>query len=206
MRTSPILLAFALVSAGCAPAVLPPPPRPGQWLPRIADPGPPAPGTNRVVIDTVGEEALVSERGGGPLGLDLEHPVCTTPCAVDLPLGAHELQFVSRDHLRRGSTIINVGARPVAVREALDQHTDHPGLTAGGLVLAGIGTAAATVGGVLAGIAGGINGPVGGVLVSGVVAAIAGTIMAVLGRGTVRPARDAQWTFARPAAWSADED
>ena len=119
------LVTFALALGGCSTRYLPPPRAPARVAPTgVMEPPPPRDGEGQITLDVVGGPAradLVTERtqvlagttawssrGRAtvvPAGVQITtRPLCVTPCAVNLPLGQHELSFTSLDDSSRRSS------------------------------------------------------------------------------------------------------
>jgi|SRR5579871_5324022 len=211
----------ALLVGGCGgPSMLPPPAEPSREPPEAPDPGPSPLGKTRVYLDTEKEPARVSEVAGvtegwvsdengvaQPTEMVTRRPVCTTPCAVDLAYGAHALEFQSvNDPLRGGSLTVDVGGRPLAVREAMGRTRQHRAIRLGGLLtmMAGVPLVVAGMTTALFGSFG--HGPDGGgdptmenagwaCIGVGAAALVVGTALLVLGRDEVQPGRAAVWNL-----------
>lgn len=162
MRTA--LFASALLVAGCGAQQLPPPPAPSREIPELDLPeGPPAAGTGRVIVDTNGEKARVSEirsvatavahTGGHTTTIVDVRPLCTTPCVVDLPYGTHPLVLQSMaDESRQSTAELDVGPRPKIFRHALGERTDGGTARAIGTTVMGLGAVTAVTGAILWGV------------------------------------------------------
>jgi hypothetical protein len=146
-RTAATVLLGCAMATGCT-RNLPPPALPERVIPQVpAEIGPPAQNEGRVVIDTVGGPARVIENVAavqtwGYRALVVA-PVCNTPCAVNLPLGPHELVFESPVDSDRTSTgTINVGTRPSIYRHVMAEHHSNMAGRIPGYVGLGVGGAA----------------------------------------------------------------
>jgi hypothetical protein len=164
-----VLLAFS--TAACGPEIVPPPAVPQKVVPQVAgEPGPPAQGEGRLVVDSASGPAQVevivnrstsyASVGGyvGAIGMVTSSHLCvSTPCAVNLPYGQYELFFQSKsDEDRFSSDTATVGQKPSIFRHELgsrDQSTTALAigstsitlgslglLTGGSLLIAGLAT------------------------------------------------------------------
>jgi hypothetical protein len=137
-------IASLLLLAGCFTRELAPPKPPDRDLPEVPDAPPePPPGTKgRLLVDANGETATVSRivelapRDGSSasmrgipamtdelVGAKTES-LCITPCALDLPNGAHTLVFSSTSDARRTSTTdVKVTQGTSVVRHAIGRRT-----------------------------------------------------------------------------------
>ncbi len=167
------ILACASLSTGCATRYQPPPAAPSRVAPRVEiEPPPPGQGEGRVTLDTPGGPAraeLITQRtqiAGAQGGAWVGHhghgayvpstqytlrPLCQTPCAVNLPRGAHEVLFTSVDPSsgRSSAAYLNVGAAPSIARHAMGRQSSSVGALVGGFLMGGFGVALATLAGAL---------------------------------------------------------
>jgi hypothetical protein len=141
---------------------------PARELPAMRSDLPPTPpDQGRVVLDVVdgpstvsevlthssasGSSVAVSSRGTLVVGSssaqgETSRTVCTTPCAVDLPYGTHELRFVLDADPRRAEVAnVMVGTRPRAFRRQLHYDSGPPPGSIAGMLLTGIGFGCAAV-------------------------------------------------------------
>jgi hypothetical protein len=159
MRRIIVVLSFS--QAACfGPRTAAPPPVPEKKVPALPDDlkAPTRPGTGRLVLDVVGDNARVEEivettseawASAGPHVWRAEgrgearRPVCRTPCAVDLSIGLHRLRFASSEGGRSGEVEVQVDSQPRVVRYELGYDKSRswawPGLIygLGGSVIAG---------------------------------------------------------------------
>jgi hypothetical protein len=213
MRTVGLCLCLALTA--CGAQQLPPPPAPTREVPALDLPdGPPAAGTGRVIVDTNGERARVSEiasvatattyRGNMATIVDVR-PLCTTPCVLDLPYGTHPLVLQSTsDESHQSSAELDVGPRQKVFRHALGERTDGGPVRTIGLSLMGLGLVTALTGAVLWGTGAmiessehresSITGP--GQVITGIGAAamLVSLPFLFLARPTERPGTTTEWT------------
>ena len=178
----------------------------------VAEPGP---GQSQVVIDAVSEPALVEEvtgrmegtdaRGYSVTGLTYRTVCLSTPCAVDLPLGAHQLRLSSlSDSNRWGLGTLVVGPAPGAYRYALGTHNPGKGLLA--MISIGAGVALATGGGALFAIGSqtnlitrqpdspGLQAPGAGLMIGGGALIILGAVLIALFPAETQDGTGVQWT------------
>jgi hypothetical protein len=125
-------LLFAIAVVGCTGTRhLDPPPQPAALVPPVAVP-PTPPTDSRVILDVVDGPSDVQIKVINPSGA-LWAPVCTTPCALDLPAGPHELSFVLRgDSEHNDAATVNVPHGASLYRRQLAYRTESPGMTIGG--------------------------------------------------------------------------
>lgn len=185
---------------GCGVRYLPPPATPQRVVPEVElQPEAPGEGEGRIVLDTVGEPARVSlARSGFYRGA-----LCITPCALNLPLGPHELTFESRADPRRTSTgVVTVGARPSVYQHALGERNDHPTARGVAVIAWSLSLLGLLTGGLLWGLfeAASDDGESSGVATAGRTmvyggAALAGVgaVFTVLGRPVVQEGAGVQW-------------
>jgi hypothetical protein len=162
-RNTATIVAALFLTTACSPAVLPPPAPPPREMPAIrSDLGPPAPGKERVLLDTLGEEARVSEvtshsqtvtARGNVLDSEHDRPLCITPCAVDLKLGLHDLSFQSTTNPGHASDVeVQVQGDPLVVRhEMAELRTPNPALQGTAHAALLLGVVALPIGGILTG-------------------------------------------------------
>jgi len=130
-------VASALFLGACVPPTeMPPPPTPARAMPAVGEGlGPNTPGKQWVVIDTPGVNARVTRVVGRQEATIAEGEVTpgkvvdvaceSTPCAIELPPGSHELDFVSRAHsCRRDTLILDVPDQHIVVRHVIEKNKD----------------------------------------------------------------------------------
>ncbi len=157
-------LCVALVMASMPACVrrLPASPIPAPLTPAVAPSAPPAPGQGRLIVDVVqgptpvqvaGLSTSPIQRGSFTtyrLGL-AQRPLCSpSPCAADLPLGNHVIQFPVVGNNEWDEEIVHVGPDPTVYRRDLSLY--QPATGAGyalGIVLESVGAASAITGVVL---------------------------------------------------------
>lgn len=212
--------------AGCGVERLPPPSAPTKEVPENVDVPlePPAPGTGRVILDTNGEKATAIEvtgsmtaaAGGYSATIVGLRPLCTTPCAVDLPYGSHPILLRSvSDPTRQSETALEVGSRPKVFRHELGERKDGGAVRTVGSSLVGLGALAALTGATLWGVAALTNSASSDVAprssldstgqaitAIGLGAVVLGIPLLILGRPTERPGATTEWSLpgAYPAA------
>jgi hypothetical protein len=163
---SALVLWGALFSLGGCYRELPPPKPPDQEVPDVPE-GPteaPREPNGRLIVDANGERATVSRvvervepptvRPMGASGAirDLQGAktelLCITPCALDLPRGAHTLVFTSKaDSSRTSSVDVGVSRGTAVVRHAIgERRFGSAGLVIGGVMMLGLGAALAFLG------------------------------------------------------------
>ena len=113
-----------------------PPPRPVAIIPQVAIPqDPPAPGVSRVLFDVVDGSSLIqikTQQGNNVMW----GPLCTTPCAADLPAGQHDLSFQLKSDPGHGdSDLLTVVPGTSVYRRSLGERSTSPGLLLGGYVV-----------------------------------------------------------------------
>jgi hypothetical protein len=201
MRMAVASLVVAACSA-CGAQQLPPPPAPSHDLPSVALPElPPAAGTGRVIVETNGEAAHVGE-----VTLASVRPLCTTPCVLDLPYGAHPLLLRStNDETRASAAEVDVGPRPKVFRHTLGERTDGGPVRPVALSILGVGLLTAVTGGILWGVS--ASGRTGSLRTTGEIAtgAGAGAVMLSLpllffARPTERPGATTEWSLPQQAS------
>jgi hypothetical protein len=210
-RGTAALLSVAML-AGCV-SHLPAPAIPEKVAPELPlPPPPPAQGEGQIVVDTTNGAARVSvllstsvlaatsSNGSYATGMAVQsRTVCTaTPCAVNLPYGAHTLVFQSKGDERVGSNAdVQVGQSPSYVRHTMGAIDGMPGLEGGGLLLSVLGGAGLIAGGILfAAAPKHSTSETTGKTTLGVGAGllVAGVVMAIVGRPKIRPGASIQWT------------
>lgn len=154
-------LCIALVTASMPACVrrLPASPIPAPMIPAIAQGAPPAPGTGRLIVDVVQGPTPVNVAGLSPVPsargsfttyrLDLaERPLCApSPCAADLPLGNHVIEFPVMGNDDWDQELVHIGPDPTVYRRDLSLY--QPASGAGyalGIVLESVGAASAITG------------------------------------------------------------
>lgn len=220
--------ALALPLGACGTRYLPPPRAPERVAPAAVAEAPPLrEGEGQVTLDVAdgpSRAELVTERtqvvAGSvgwstrsrypamPMGTQLTtRPLCVTPCAVNLPLGQHEISFTSMDDpaRRTGTGFINVTPHPSVVRHALGFQDTHLGGIIGSALTGAFSVSALLTGTVLVAInddsrseTSGLMAP--GIAVLGVGAALLATsiILGVHSRPESQNGSTVQWTPATP--------
>jgi hypothetical protein len=154
-------LCVALVTASMPACVrrLPASPIPAPMIPAVAQTAPPAPGMGRLVVDVVqgptpvqvaGLSTSPIQRGSVTtyrLGL-ARQPLCSpSPCAADLPLGNHVIQFPVIGNDDWDEELVHIGPDPSVYLRDLSLY--QPASGAGyalGIVLESVGAASAITG------------------------------------------------------------
>lgn len=104
-----------------------PPPPPAAIVPPVAVPEAP-PGVAQVVFDVDDGPSLIELEDRG-----LWRPVCTTPCAAELPAGSHHMSFHLKDDPRRADVdTVTVVVGSSVYRRKLGDRTNNPLLLYGG--------------------------------------------------------------------------
>lgn len=169
-RNAWALLAASIVASGtgCSPVVLATPPVPPKTIPELrVEPGPVPEKSGRVVLDSVGvasnvveildESSAVAYAGAYRASAHGEttRPVCVTPCAADLPLGAHRLRFAPIGDEDDGETnvMVDVGAKPSVFRVTPARRHVNEGGQFAGTLLATLGGTGMVLGGAMLGAA-----------------------------------------------------
>jgi hypothetical protein len=163
LTSAPILAACFLTGCGgFSPAVVAPPPVPAKTIPELrVEPGPIPEKGGRVVLDSVGAPSTVVEvvdlssavayagRYTGVAHGETTRPVCTTPCAADLPFGAHMLRFEPIGNEDEGETnvMVDVGAKPSVYRVAPGYQHVNAGGRVSAMLLEGFGLTGVITGG-----------------------------------------------------------
>ncbi len=144
------LVATALVASTLGGCVLrlPPPPQPTRRAPSIAVPADEtAPGAGRVVIEATdgaataelitGRSASVAVVGGsvGTGSAIATRRLCTTPCAVDLARGEHEVILTMPGTNRVGKIVVVSAEQPQLVIASLGRQEHRIGRSLGGFML-----------------------------------------------------------------------
>lgn len=223
-RPKSILLCASL-SLGCATRYLPPPAAPSRVVPLVESrPPPPREGEGRVTLDTPDGPAraeLITQRtqiAGARGGAFVGHhghaayvpstqytlrPLCETPCAVNLPLGTHEILFTSVNPSsdRSSTTYLNVGVAPSIVRHAIGRQVSSVGALVGGIVMTSVGVVLSLVGGVLLAAPDNRDSRVVDTSVAGWASlgvglglAASGVVLGQLGRPVEQPGATTHWT------------
>jgi len=214
MKTQSLLLAatMGVLATGCGVQRLPPPNPPAKVIPTDLDvpTEPPAAGTGRVILDTNGEPAKVSEITGAATASNGRYtativgvrPLCTTPCIVDLPYGSHPLVMRSiSDETHQSETDLDVGARAKVFRHSLGERKDGGPLHAVGSSLFAVGLITAATGAILWAVGAASTSGSGlagtGQLITGLGAG--GIVLSIpflaVGRPTERAGSTTQWTL-----------
>jgi hypothetical protein len=210
---------------GCATRFLPPPQDPARVAPRVVTAPPPLrEGEGQVTLSTTSGRArveLITARtqvepyqwGNGftPRGYNgyapqtqyTLRPLCLTPCAVNLPLGTHELLFtdVNMGSGRTSTAFVDVGATSSIVRHTMGRQTSSVGGLVGSIVMGGLGVALALAGGMLIGFQDASDPSRAGLAVAGGVTlgigaglGVGATILGFASRPTLQPGASTQWT------------
>lgn len=96
---------------------------------------PPPPGVSRVLFDVTDGPSLIQIKTTRPDGVSWG-PLCTTPCAADLPAGQHDLSFQLRSDPGHGdSDLLTVVPGTSVYRRTLGERSTSPGLLLGGYVI-----------------------------------------------------------------------
>jgi hypothetical protein len=154
-RATAVVMLICFGQAACV-RNLPPPPAPSQEMPKdVANVPPEVEGKSRVVIDVTNgparvDEVLATAQSAATDGRhtyvsygEITRPVClTTPCAVSLDYGQHNLRLVSTTSYQVGS----VGTVDVGQNDSVFRHT--MGEQSSGGAVHGLGATAAVLGGV----------------------------------------------------------
>ena len=185
----------ALILTGCFPVDQPTPRAPSFRAPAIELPtDPPMPGMGRVVIETDADPAtaaLILSQGlyvgyRQTLAGVSTRRLCTTPCAVDLPLGEHEVWLHVEGSALQGKIVVRAETRPAVVLVRLGEAGRSTRTGLGGMLLL-VGSAGLLPVALLEG------GPATtGLSVAGIVA---GGALMYLGRPTYRQTSYAQYTI-----------
>ncbi len=222
-------LLCAWLAGGCSTRFLPPPAVPARVASRIEVPAPPLrEGEGQVTLDATTGPArveLITERTQvvpyatgmsiGPRGYNAYapatqyrlRPLCLAPCAVNLPLGTHELFFSAEDVSsgQASTAFVNVTATPSILRHAMGRQTSSVGGIVGTVILGGLGVATSLAGGLLMGfqdssrpdredfaLAGGIT------LGVGVALGVGAVVLGFASRPVVQPGSSVQWVPSGP--------
>jgi hypothetical protein len=168
-RAVAIVALVSLSLHACTTRYLPAPRAPDRAAVSVAVEAPPLrEGEGQLTLDVVDGPArveLVTERvqsAAGAVGWSsrgraalapasaqvVTRPLCVTPCAVNLPLGQHEIYFAALDDAsHRSSTgFVNVTPHPSVARHALGAQETHVAGIVGSLLLGGLGVAATLAG------------------------------------------------------------
>jgi hypothetical protein len=189
-----------VAGAGCLVRIAPPP-TPDKVMPKVTmDPEPPGDGDGQVIVDTTNGPATVTvvllAMGGSTA---LTKTVCaTTPCAVNLPIGSHDLIFAGKADPSMASTdAVQVARAPSILRHTVGKVDASPGLLWGGFGLVTVGGCGMLVYGIFASSSA-IPGEskTGDYIGLGVSTAItaAGAWMMYAGRTRLQPGSSVQWT------------
>ena len=218
-------LLSALLGIGCATRHLPPPATPARMPTQVSFPAPPLrDGEGQVTLDVVPEAARVdliasraqvvpaamgapfAPRGYGAFPTATQYtvrPLCVTPCAVNLPLGTHELLFSALDpgSPRTSTAFVNISSTPSVVRHAMGRQSVSTGGLIGAFVMGGLGIALSLTGGLFMAfqdssrpdrsdftVAGGITLGVGAALNIGAI------VLGLVSRPVSQPGTTVQWT------------
>lgn len=151
-----------LLLSACSTVTLPAPPVPAKEAPRLPEPPNDPPwGYGRVVLDVVGERAnaeLLTSRTDTMAYVDawraFRHeakatPLCRTPCTVDLPLGSHELRFVTDDQDKTGTDFVVAAPKTTVFRHAPGEVFPQKGGQMAGAAMIGVGAPLAVIGGLV---------------------------------------------------------
>src|SRR5579862_3283600 len=113
-----------------------PPPVPVQIIPPVGvPPDPPPPGVSRVLFDVVDGPSLIQIKTMRAEGA-FWGPLCTTPCAADLPAGQHDISFQLKSDPGHGdSDLLTVVPGTSVYRRSLGERTTSPGLLLGGYII-----------------------------------------------------------------------
>jgi len=183
----------------------------------VPDQDPPN-GAGRIVLDTPGMKARVTEITGVSSGVVAmggyrayataisSRSTCTTPCVVDLERGTHTLVFQSPDDEERRSTVeVEVKSKPNVFRLEVGREVYHRGLRAGGTAVLISGLSAASLGGIFLATSSMTSSSAydsgsstssslaTGLLVGGLVGAAVGTFMLVAGRPDIQKGASTQF-------------
>lgn len=147
-------------------------------------------------------QGAVGYRGAYVMGPQrVTRPLCPLPCAVNLPLGHHEVLFSALDDPTRNSAgFISVGAAPSVARHAIGRSTTSVGGVIGAVLMGGFGAAGLMTGSVLLGFgddeARGRTGFVTAgwaTLAIGVALGAGAVALGLASRPTVQPGSTTQW-------------
>jgi len=213
---------LALQATACfSRQVLPARTQPSRDRPSIAiEPGPPPPGTGRVVLDSTDGPTEVQEvvayasgeaygaRGFGFASATSTKPICETPCVADLPYGNHHLLFGRDDANARYEATVVAGAKPSVYRVA-PSVTTGPSARGLAVVIDVLALSALIFGPVVMANASKAPSDVRenyqaaavAVTVAGVVALGVGLVVDFAGRGTIQPGSGVQWVPADGATY-----
>ena len=192
-------MGLALVAAtGCIVHVAPPP-APEKVMPKLTmDPEPPGDGDGQVIVDASNGPATVTVVLLSSGSRALTKTVCAaTPCAVNLPIGSHDLIFAGKTDPSMASTdAVQVGRTPSILRHTVGKVDSSPGLMWGGLGVITLGATGMLVYGVSATSSVSGESKTGDYIGLGVSTALtaAGAIMMYAGRTKLQPGSSVQWT------------
>jgi hypothetical protein len=160
-RATAILMIVCFGQAACV-RNLPPPPAPAQELPKpVSNVPPELEGKSRVVIDVTNgparvDEVLATAQSEATDGRhtyvsygEITRPVClTTPCAVNLDYGQHNLRLVSTNKDDVGSVgTVDVGQSDSVFRHTMGQQSNGGAVHALGTTSTILGLTGAILGG-----------------------------------------------------------
>jgi hypothetical protein len=187
---------IAMLLSGCV-RMFPPPPEPARMTPSVQQPpGSAAAGSGRLLIDSAEQPATVDEITRQPVSSygrvvgsrQIATPLCaSTPCVVELPLGAHVLRFSSPVKPEVGGLGTVTVASPLsAYRFAMGRDAPQSGMQGLALLSSALGVAGVMAGIAMIGVGSQTNPSTGQVLSpslrpAGIAAAIAGGSLFALG-------------------------
>jgi hypothetical protein len=208
-----------VMSQACNTVQVPPPKAPDKSIPQLDDMPADAPpgGASRVIIDTPGEKAQVTEvldvsqgiaSSGGHTAyatVVTSKRLCVTPCVVDLARGSHSLVFASTtDETRLSADQIEVGGAPKVVKHAIGSQKEWPVTRSLGVTSVGLGITGLVLGGIFYGI-GSSNNSGSGLTDVGTYSLIGGGALTALGavllfvsRPEVQPGATTEWNLGAP--------
>lgn len=203
--------------------MLPARPTPSRAVPRLpVDPGPIPPGNGRVLIDSDDGQVEVLEliarkrietsalfrQKDEPMSEQVR-PLCTTPCAIDLPYGTHHLLFqqalTDKEVTKDWEADVSFSEHPGVYRVTL-QEKKIPKLKKTGEIVTIVGSSIVAVGGTLAAADRDVGTPSSdGLLTASIATATLGLGMVIVGlvvenqnRGYIRPGSDTQFAMPKP--------
>lgn len=95
----------------------------------------PPPGVSRVLFDVTDGPSLIQIKTQNATGV-MWGPLCTTPCAADLPAGQHDLSFqLKSDPSRADNDLMTVIPGKSVYRRSLGERSTSPGLLLGGYII-----------------------------------------------------------------------
>ena len=218
--TLALISVASILTTGCGTHDVPPPAYPDRSPPAIGHypEQPPGEDKGRVVLDTPGMRANVTEITGvahtdgsflaAATTTVITQPVCTTPCVVDLPRGRHDFIFTSATDASRTSTErVDLQSKPLVVKHAVGMEVTHPWLKVGGYVSMILGLTSYAIS--IPVFAGGQRSDgshadpnaQGGFIALGVgtVFTALGSLLLALGRTEMQPGATTAWTFDGPS-------